>query len=46
MGINNPQNLVNNKCPAKDGYVFQKDFYGRVMKKYEEFLVLAIEKSD
>ena len=36
MGIENPQNLVNNKCPAKDGFAFQKDFYDRVMKRYLE----------
>ena len=35
MGIDNPQNLINNKCPAKDGYAFSSDFYLRVMKRYE-----------
>ena len=36
IGIENPQNLVNNKCPAKDGYAFPLDFYDRVMKRYSE----------
>jgi sulfatase maturation enzyme AslB (radical SAM superfamily) len=36
MGILNPQNLINNKCLAKDGYAFPKDFYIQVMKRYEE----------
>lgn len=36
MGQENPQMLVNNKCPAKDGYVFPDDFYKRVMQKYLE----------
>ena len=36
MGLDNPHNLVNNKCPAKDGYAFDKDFYDRVMKRFEE----------
>ena len=38
MGIENSQNLVNNKCPAKDGYAFPQDFYDRVMKRYQEIL--------
>jgi MoaA/NifB/PqqE/SkfB family radical SAM enzyme len=38
MGIENLQNLVNNKCPAKDGYAFLQDFYDRVMKRYQEIL--------
>jgi len=36
LGINNPQMLVNNKCPAKDGQAFHDDFYERVMTRYEE----------
>jgi len=35
-GIDDPQNLVNNKCPAKDGRAFPTDFYERVMERYEE----------
>jgi MoaA/NifB/PqqE/SkfB family radical SAM enzyme len=35
-GLNNPHNLVNNKCPAKDGMAFPNDFYERVMKRYKE----------
>jgi len=38
MGIENPQNLMNNRCPAKDGYAFPLDFYDRVMKRYQEIL--------
>lgn len=29
MGIENPHNLVNNRCPAKDGLAFPSDFYER-----------------
>jgi MoaA/NifB/PqqE/SkfB family radical SAM enzyme len=36
MGMENPQNLLNNRCPAKDGSAFPKDFYERVMQRYEE----------
>jgi MoaA/NifB/PqqE/SkfB family radical SAM enzyme len=36
LGLKNPKNLVNNKCPAKDGSAFPLDFYNRVMKRYEE----------
>jgi len=36
IGMENSQNLVNNKCPAKDGYAFSLDFYDRVMKRYKE----------
>ncbi|HLD72626.1 MAG TPA: SPASM domain-containing protein [Candidatus Nanoarchaeia archaeon] len=36
MGIENPQNLVNNRCPAKDGFAFPKDFYERVMQRFLE----------
>lgn len=36
MGIENPHNLVNNRCPAKDGFAFPTDFYDRVMKRYQE----------
>ncbi len=36
LGIENPQNLINNRCPAKDGFAFPKDFYERVMQRYEE----------
>tara|TARA_Y100000310_G_scaffold310650_1_gene356105 strand:- start:1050 stop:2381 length:1332 start_codon:yes stop_codon:yes gene_type:complete len=35
-GIDNPQNLVNNRCPAKDGFAFPEDFYERVMQRYEQ----------
>lgn len=34
-GIDEPHNLVNNRCPAKDGYAFPTDFYSRVMERYE-----------
>lgn len=36
IGIENPQNLINNRCPAKDGYAFSQDFYDRVMKRYQK----------
>lgn len=32
-GIDNPKNLINNKCPAKDGLAFPEDFYESVMKR-------------
>jgi MoaA/NifB/PqqE/SkfB family radical SAM enzyme len=36
-GISNPQNLINNHCPAKDGHgAFPDNFYDRVMQRYEE----------
>lgn len=35
-GVENPQNLVNNRCPAKDGFAFPTDFYERVMRRYLE----------
>ena len=35
-GISNPHNLVNNRCPAKDGYAFPEGFYDKVMDKYLE----------
>lgn len=35
-GIDNSNNLVNNKCPAKDGRVFPEEFYDKVMKRYLE----------
>ncbi|MFA6064454.1 MAG: hypothetical protein WCW44_01410 [archaeon] len=38
MGITNPKNLINNKCPAKDGLAFPIDFYDRVMERYKEIL--------
>jgi MoaA/NifB/PqqE/SkfB family radical SAM enzyme len=34
-GIENPHNLINNKCPAKDGRVFPDNFYDNVMHKYK-----------
>ncbi len=37
-GIEDPHNLVNNKCPAKDGNAFPFDFYDRVMQRYEELI--------
>ena len=46
-GIDDPQNLINNKCPAKDengstvkfeGCGFPQDFYDRVMKKYSDLM--------
>jgi MoaA/NifB/PqqE/SkfB family radical SAM enzyme len=36
IGIDDPHNLANNKCPAKDGYAFPKDFYERVMQEYKK----------
>jgi len=45
MGIDDPQNLVNNRCPAKDengstvkveNAGFPEDFYERVMGRYDE----------
>lgn len=36
MGLDNPHNLVNNGCPAKDGRAFPKDFYKRAMQRYQE----------
>jgi MoaA/NifB/PqqE/SkfB family radical SAM enzyme len=36
MGIENPKNLINNRCPAKDGFAFPQDFYERVMQRYLE----------
>jgi MoaA/NifB/PqqE/SkfB family radical SAM enzyme len=41
MGLENQKNLVNNKCPAKDGYAFPPDFYSRVMKRHQEILGLV-----
>lgn len=38
MGIDNPHNLVNNRCPAKDGFAFSKDFYDRVKERFEELI--------
>jgi MoaA/NifB/PqqE/SkfB family radical SAM enzyme len=38
LGINDPQNLLNNRCPAKDGRAFDQDFYDRVMKRYHDIL--------
>jgi len=38
MGIEDPKNLVNNRCPAKDGLAFPKDFYERVMQRYQEII--------
>ncbi len=35
-GINDPHNLVNNRCPAKEGLAFPQDFYERVMQRYEQ----------
>ena len=37
-GIDNPHNLVNNRCPAKDGRAFPEDFYERVMRRYEQLI--------
>ncbi len=34
-GKKDPQCLVNNLCPAKDGIVFPSDFYERVMERYK-----------
>jgi len=34
-GVNDPHNLINNKCPAKDGVGFSRDFYDRVMQKLD-----------
>lgn len=38
MGLKSSKNLINNRCPAKDGYAFPSDFYDRVMKRYKERL--------
>ena len=35
-GISNPHNLVNNRCPAKDGRAFPEEFYDKVMNKFLE----------
>jgi hypothetical protein len=35
-GIRNPHNLINNRCPAKDGRAFLPGFYERVMERYEQ----------
>jgi MoaA/NifB/PqqE/SkfB family radical SAM enzyme len=35
-GLENPHNLINNNCPAKDGTALPNGFYDNVMKKYEE----------
>lgn len=37
-GIDDPQNFINNKCPAKDGRAFNEDFYERVMQRYNELM--------
>jgi len=37
-GINDPHTLLNNKCPAKDGFAFPEDFYERVMQRYEQLI--------
>lgn len=40
-GIDDPHNLVNNQCPAKDGWAFPEGFYDKVMARY-----LKLRKSD
>ncbi|MGV8168587.1 MAG: radical SAM protein [Candidatus Nanoarchaeia archaeon] len=37
-GSESSQNLINNKCPAKDGIVFPEGFYREVMEKYEQIM--------
>lgn len=37
-GIENPHNLMNNRCPAKDGRAFPPHFYAKVMQRYEELV--------
>jgi len=37
-GIINPYNLVNNRCPAKDGRAFPENFYESVMARLEKIL--------
>ena len=37
-GIDNPHNLVNNKCPAKDGFAFPENFYERVLQRYDQLI--------
>ncbi|MBU6996832.1 MAG: radical SAM protein [Theionarchaea archaeon] len=42
-GIRNPHNLINNRCPAKDGRTFLPGFYERVMERYEQLAFEEIE---
>lgn len=35
-GAEDPHNLVNNRCPAKDGHAFPIGFYEKVMQRYQE----------
>ncbi len=37
-GIKNPHNLINNRCPAKDGIAFPPGFYEKVMQRYEQLV--------
>jgi MoaA/NifB/PqqE/SkfB family radical SAM enzyme len=45
MGFKDPHNLVNNRCPAKDGYAFPPGFYDRVMAKLEQLLKAGAKES-
>jgi MoaA/NifB/PqqE/SkfB family radical SAM enzyme len=38
-GIRNSHNLINNRCPAKDGRTFLSGFYERVMERYEQLIL-------
>ncbi|MBU1201332.1 MAG: radical SAM protein [Nanoarchaeota archaeon] len=35
-GFDDPHNLINNRCPAKDGRAFTEGFYEKVMQRYKE----------
>ncbi len=35
-GIYNPHDLINNRCPAKDGRAFPEEFYEKVMGRYKQ----------
>jgi MoaA/NifB/PqqE/SkfB family radical SAM enzyme len=37
-GMKNPHNLINNRCPAKDGRVFLPGFYEGVMQLYQQLI--------